>query len=287
MDRNNLEWRDIEGFEDQYQVSNYGDFHIKEYFFVSKDGRKIKRKEKYIMSEDLSSYGGNNNEYLGIHLGGMKKTYAHILAAKAFIANPMDNPEVNHINGNKRDNYCGCREFDYADSNLEWVTRKGNMRHAIEKGLMNNDSLLRKEVCRNNQKKSILSLVKSVVQLDMNGNFICIFNSIKEASEKTGICKTTIGNVCNHIGHYKTAGGYVWVWQAEYDNQINYKPNIDQGSGSRKSVAQFDLKGNMVAKYRSCMEVEASNEKYSSDYVGECCRGIREIYRGFKWKYIE
>ncbi len=59
MEREHLEWRDIKGFEDQYQVSNYGDFHIKEYHFIDAANRRISRKERYIWSEELSEYGGD------------------------------------------------------------------------------------------------------------------------------------------------------------------------------------------------------------------------------------
>ena len=34
--RNNIEWKPITGFEDQYEVSNYGDFHILPYEFIDK-----------------------------------------------------------------------------------------------------------------------------------------------------------------------------------------------------------------------------------------------------------
>lgn len=50
-----------------------------------------------------------------------KTTYLHILVAKAFVPNPRNMTEVNHINGNKRDNRA---------ENLEWVTHRENMEHA-------------------------------------------------------------------------------------------------------------------------------------------------------------
>lgn len=52
---------------------------------------------------------------------------------------------------------------------------------------------------------------KKVEMYDLNtGNLIEKFNSIKEASEKTGICKVSISNVCKH--KQKTAGGYIWKY---------------------------------------------------------------------------
>lgn len=287
--RKNLEWKPIKDFEGQYEVSNYGDFHILPYSFIDKAGRHLTRKEKYIYSEELKPYGGTKGcKYLGIHLGGMKKTYAHIIAATAFIQNSKNKPEVNHKDGVGTNNYCGCKELNYTDGNLEWVTRNENIEHAVKNDLYDHESILRKTACKNNREKVDYSKIKRpVVQLNKDGSFVNEYESISEACRITGITYTTIQEVCNKVGYRKSAGGFVWVYKENYDSNSDYKYKVDLGSGNRKAVVQLTLDGEIIREYKSATEAERENKKYkfNSKYIGDCCRGIRNTHKGYKWKF--
>ena len=64
---------------------------------------------------------------IDLYTNGERRTRrVHRLVAEAFIPNPDNKPEVNHIDGNKHNNDV---------SNLEWVTSKENCRHAWNNGL--------------------------------------------------------------------------------------------------------------------------------------------------------
>ncbi len=106
-------WEDVEGYEGLYEVSNFG--RVKS-FAKSRKGRILTpsfEKTGYtrvILSKDCDH----------------KKFSIHRLVAMAFVPNPEDKPEVNHIDGNKLNNY-----FE----NLEWVTTSENQKHSLKIGI--------------------------------------------------------------------------------------------------------------------------------------------------------
>ena len=111
------EWRKIEGYEDLYEVSNHGR--------VKSLGNDKTRKEK-ILKGGINIHGYH---YITLSKNKKLKNYlVHRLVVLHFINNDDNKPEVNHIDGNKKNNHI---------SNLEWNTRSENMLHAVDTGLRN------------------------------------------------------------------------------------------------------------------------------------------------------
>lgn len=127
------EWKDIEGYEGIYQVSNYG--NVKSLARQRRNSKGI-----YMQKEKLLSLTNTSTGYKKVELvkNGKKKGYkVHRLVAMAFIDNPENKPEVNHIDGNKINNHV---------DNLEWVTSSENSIHAYKTGLNPNKKELNETV---------------------------------------------------------------------------------------------------------------------------------------------
>ncbi len=109
-------WRSvvIDGDTTKYQVSSNG-------LIMSLHGRKPR------IIKGRISYDGYHNAHLRVS-GRPKTVKVHRLVALAFIPNPEDLREVNHIDGNKLNN---------SVNNLQWVSHADNMRHAFSNGLCN------------------------------------------------------------------------------------------------------------------------------------------------------
>lgn len=184
-------WKDIEGYEGLYQVSNLG--------CVKSLTRKVRCKNnkfRIIIGKILIPIQTKNG-YLFVNLwknNKIKRVLVHRLVAETFIPNPENKPEVNHINGNKLNNYV---------DNLEWNTRSENTIHSYKIKLRENQ---KKSISQNNKKMKS----KIVYQYDLNGNLIKIFPSASEAARHYGYNQSAISECCR--GLRKRIYGSIWKY---------------------------------------------------------------------------
>ena len=154
----------IEGFE-KYEVSNLGKVRN------IKSGRILKP----------SLHKNGYSRHFLCENNKRKHLYLHRIIATAFIDNPGEKPQVNHIDENKTNNDL---------SNLEWCTVKENNIHGTR------------------TKRVAEKLSQKVIQLDLNDNILNVFKSMRQAERETGIDATSISACCN--GKRKSAGRFKW-----------------------------------------------------------------------------
>lgn len=171
-----MEWKEINGF------NNY---------LICEDGRIYSKKAKRIMSAHLMKNG-----YVHINLSRDNKKYGfyvHRLVAEAFIPNPNNLPQVNHIDENKENNH---------KANLEWCTQKYNNNHGT---------------ARERISKTLLGYE--------NGNRIfceenmTAYPSIKMAARELKVCKSEISRMVFHTRIVKSVHGYHFRLASEEEYQ--------------------------------------------------------------------
>lgn len=160
-------WKDIEGYEGRYQVSNLG---------------RVKR----VITGRILKSGKNRGGYLYVNLckNGKYKTHKiHRQVAQAFIPNPENKPEINHIDEDKSNNVI---------SNLEWSTRKENVNHGT-----------RNE--RSSRKQSI-----SIIAINLKTGESRKFYGTNECARQLGLNQSSITSVLK--GRNKQTGGYIFEY---------------------------------------------------------------------------
>lgn len=155
-----------------------------DYYTITSDGNVKTCNWRNTGRNGILKPAKDNKGYLrvGIMIDGKLSTRKiHRLVALAFIPNPENKPQVNHIDGNKLNNN---------HNNLEWSTNKENSNHAIKKGLFSfcagwnkgtsNTKLTKKEVVE-------------IREYRANNNY-----TFKKLAEMYNISETNISRIVNN-----------------------------------------------------------------------------------------
>ena len=178
-------WKVVEGTNGALEVSDLG--RVKSNL---RDGRILKTQK-------------DNKGYHRLRMTIKRERYAfkvHRLVAQAFIPNPDNKPQVNHIDGNKDNN---------AASNLEWVTSMENAQHAIKTGLWK--SSMNKARERNKLK------LKPIIATNIATGKRTHFESIGSAERALGTRHIT--DVLK--GKRKQAKGYTFAYKEGGDVHVH------------------------------------------------------------------
>ena len=165
-------WKDVKGYEGKYKVSNKGRIKSLNY--------QNSKKEKLLHLR----IGKKRQGYLDVMLSSknvQKRHKIHRLVAEAFIPNPNNYPEINHIDEDVSNNNV---------NNLEWCTKLYNLNYG-------------------NHRENIAKKKRTpILKCDLNGNVLEEYESIRVAARSTGNAASNILSAI--LGKQKTCGGYIW-----------------------------------------------------------------------------
>lgn len=168
-----MKWKDIKGYEDNYQINEKGEVR-----------HKVKGN---ILKQGIGKVG---YPVVSLWKNNKGKTHSvHRLLAEHFIPNPENKREVNHKDGVKHNNNL---------NNLEWVTPSENLKHAHDNKLngMSEEGRIRVSKSISKRNKIYPPRRKKVLQLNEDGQIIKEYISAVEASKENGISFSMVCGLC-------------------------------------------------------------------------------------------
>lgn len=183
-------WKAVKGYEGLYEVSNFG--NVRSVTRVIRFERRGSIATQVIEGKPLKP--GNSKGYKNVVLcnkDGKKTKGVHRLVAEAFIDNPLDKPEVNHIDENPSNNTV---------ENLEWVTHVENSRHGTRG----------QRIAEANTGNPLTS--RQIFQYSLTGELVGTYASPRVAEIETGISRASISSAL-HTSKTHRLKGYIWKFE--------------------------------------------------------------------------
>lgn len=186
-------WKDVKDYEGLYQVSNFGRVKsLYREFWSGKDHRILKKYPETLLKIWLDNGG---YEYVTLCKEAKCRKYkVHRLVGEAFIPNPENKPQIDHIDTVRTNNRV---------ENLRWATRRENNLNPI--------TMKRYSDTKMGDKNPIKKIKKKVLQIDVNTNeIIKTWDSAVDAAKAIGVDHSNIYRAI--YGQLSTCRGYKWKY---------------------------------------------------------------------------
>ena len=183
-------WKDVVGFEEAYQVSDFGRVRSKDRVVVTKRYKNRHERGKVLkLRKDKDGYYTFNAKWCGLN----RLLKVHREVAKCFIANPQNYPCIDHINGVRDDNRVENLRWCTVKMNSNFELAKKNKSEAVKQSYSNKPELrmIRANTFRKTKMKK--------VEVFENDHSLGVFESQIRAAEFLGVSHSLI-SVCTRKG---------------------------------------------------------------------------------------
>lgn len=253
-------WKGVKGYESTYLVSNLGRVKSLSRRIIMKNRSGTPSHRDY--SSKILKAHDNLKGYLYVIIGGRNhdQSYIHSVVATAFLPNPHNKPEIDHVNTNRGDNRA---------INLRWVTKSENRNNPIT------------------YQKGKIVQGRPVVMLDCWGEYIREFSGAQEASEFLGVARSVVRDALSRNRDALLAHGYQFIWKESYNPQEDYTFVYPQGSSPFVNVPS----SNMILVFDGDnLKTVFANSTIAAEYYGITKGGVRKrcredffVERQFVW----
>ena len=130
-----------------------------------------------------------------------------------------------------------------------------------------------------------------IVQYDLDGNFIKIWDSARQVEEVLGYSRGHVRAASRTGNRVKTSGGYQWRKYEGHTNPIEpYKKEVPLESKKKmqhpRAVDQYTLDGEYIKTFPSIKDAQ-EYLGVPRGSIGKCCQNKRKTSNGYRWKYHE
>ena len=253
-----MKWLPIKNYEGLYEISDTGEVRS-----VNRILKVTNRKDSLFRGRLIKQSPNKSVLYMQVQLWKENKGmnyYVHRLVAEAFIPNPDNLREVNHIDGNRQNNHI---------ENLEWVSHSENMIHAINTGLRIYTNRLTEE--------EFLECIECVI----NGETYT--SLLKRVPYKLPFLSIKLKQVAKKYGLEDKLAEAVKLNQAKIRNQSSKL----LAQALSKRIAMLDPITKAVLKeFNSVREAHLFIGKSSSGSISNAAKGKQKTAGGYSWKYL-
>ena len=233
-------------------ITNYEDCYA-----IKEDGSVIRLETGRVLKPCLNKQTGYL--YVSLWKNNVGKAFSvHRLVALAYIPNPDNKPEVNHISSNRA---------DPRKSNLEWSTRSENLRHGYEEGFMSQE-----------HRKNFQSL-----ELDMLLQAFLSGETMTSLAKGTGVGLSRL--TINLRSAARNSGS-----EAELDDEL-YRQKCMRNAAvnlhKKQPIIQLTKEGVFVAEHAGITDAAKALGNKSSGSISNALsnRNGQQYAYGFIWKF--